>query len=537
MFVSPVSENITFSGRAEGVIKKAWENYTIYEDGVFYALFGTGIKGEANASGYAIALDAARSSDGVHWEFFCRDAMPIKGAHAGFGIKKIGDWFYYYPTCSNAEKGVHFKVFRTKDFVAFEHMGDEFDVVPDRRYYHERWDEVCIIKDREENGGEVYYGYISSETKDDVGEPGCGFMKSYDGISWTVLPPIEIVWGDIAPQHMELNFVEKIGDYYFLSMSGRLYMDSYGYSLYSFRGKSPRGPFWPDAEKYRLSGNSRRDITWLGHSIAYPGGFLAALWLSRDANPDIPSSSFAIGDLKKILYEDGHIRFGYWEGTEKAKGGEIKLKLDEIRMAHPAKEARSEKDNLEATPEEVKISASRDGVVALFRENFDSKKGFFIEGEFCASESRTHIATHHHAASFGFYFENGENNGAAIIADTLGVTRSGALRYSGCKITEKNPYRHAGAGLADGRSGALRGTLDFDHDDTAGPLGHASMCGIRHGKQHKFKLLSRCDYFVLYIDGYYVQTYLMPENFTGKVGICCFDGEAKITLKAWEMSF
>ena len=535
MFVSPVNENMTFSGRSENVIKKAWENYTIYEDGVFYALFGTGIKGEDNPTGYAIALDAARSEDGVHWEFISRNAVPVQGAHAGFGIKKIGEWFYYYPTCSNAKKGVHFKVYRTKDFISFEHMGDEFDVAPDRRYYHERWDEVHIIKDTEEDGKDVYYGYISSETKDEIGEPGCGFMKSYDGISWSVLPPIEIIWQDIPSQHMELNFVEKIGDYYFLSMSGRLYMDSYGYSLFTFRGKSPRGPFYPDAEKYRLSGTSRRAVTWLGHSVSHPGGMLAALWLSRDTDPDIPSGSFAIGDLKKIIYENGHIRFGYWEQTEKAKGREIELNA--FKMAHPAEKIKSHRDSLKILPGGLEISASRDGVIAMTGEDFDSKKGFFIEGQFCASESRTHIATHHHSASFGFYFENAKNAGTAIIADTLGVTRCGTLRYADCKITDDDPYRYTASGLVGGRSGILQGTSEFDYDDTAGPLGHASMCGIRHGKTHSFKLLARCDYFVLYIDGYYVQTYLMPENFTGKFGICCFDGNVTITsLKAWEMN-
>lgn len=536
MFVSPVNEDITFSGRAENVIKKAWANYTIYEDGAFYALFGTGIKGEQNPTGYAIGIDVAKSPDGVHWEFISRDAVPIQGAHAGFGVKKIGKWFYYYPTCSNAEKGVHFKVYRTKNFIDFEHMGDEFDVVPDRRYYHERWDEVHIIKDRDETGKEVYYGYISSETRDDAGEPGCGFMQSYDGISWTVLPPIEIIWGDIPSHHMELNFVEKIENDYFLSMSGRMYMDSYGYSLFTFRGKSPRGPFYPDAKKFRLSGTSRKAVTWLAHSIDHPKEMLAALWLSHDINPDIPSASFAIGDLKKILYEAGHIRFAYWEGTENVKGDEINLKLNKIEAVHPAKKVKTPKDSLNLS-EGLEISASRDGVIAMLAENFDSKKGFFIEGQFCVTESRTHIATHHHAASFGFYFENGKNNGTAMIADTLGVTRSGTLRYAEYKITKKDPYRYAAAGLADGRSGILQGTLDFDYDDTVGPLGHASMCGVRHGKPHAFKLLARGDYFVLYIDGYYVQTYLMPENFTGKLGICCFDGKATIpVLKAWAMN-
>ena len=510
MFVSPIEKS-----------KKAWENFTIYDDGVFYALFGTGIKSDTNPTGYAIGIDIAKSIDGVHWEFISRDAIPIQGAHAGFGIKKIGEWFYYYPTCSNAEKGVHFKVYRTKDFVNSQHMGDEYDVAPDRRYYHERWDEVHIIKDFDENGAEVYYGYISSETRHDIGMPGCGFMKSTDGISWDVLPPIEIIWGDVPAQHMELNFVEKIGDEYFLSMSGRLYMDSYGYCLYTFKGKSPRGPFYPDVEKYRLSGNSRQEITWLGHTLKYEDEFLAALWLSHDTNPDIPSSSFAIGDLKKVIYQNGHIRLGYWTGTEKVKGKEIIL--DKMVTVHP-----TEKDSL--------ISASRDGVITLFDEIFDLNKGFFIEGEFRVAESRTHIATHHHAASVGFYFESGENEGTAIICDTFGITRCGKITYADKKITDKNPYHTAGAGLLNGRSGILNGTLEFDYDDVIGTIGYASG-GIRHGINHSFKLLARGDYFVLYIDDGYVQTYLTPNNFTGRIGICGFDGKIEITtVKAWEMN-
>lgn len=531
MFVSPVDKSLF-------PVKKCWANYTIYEDGVFYSAFGTGIKGAENPSGYAIALDVAKSADGVHWEFISQNTLPIQGAHAGFGIIRIGEWFYYYPTCSNSEKGVHFKVYRTHDFISWEHMGDEFDVAPDRNYYHERWDEVHVIKDRDENGKDVYYGYISSETRDDVGMPGCGFVKSYDGIRWEVLRPVVIEWGEIPAHHMELNFVENIDGVYFLSMSGRMYMDSCGYSLFTFRGSSPRGPFVPDAEKFRLSGTSRREVTWLGHSIKTDCGFLAALWLSHDFMPDIPSYTFAIGDLKRLVSDNGHLRLAYWEGSEKAKGERLSFNLRGTGLAHPLPGAESERDRLDANIASLELSASRDGVIAMLPVRLDFGRGVVVEGRLRTLESRTHIATHHHSAGAGFYFERTPGSGVAMIAETLGVTRTGEMRYSDKKITDRNPYKYAGRGLSDGRSGILKGTLDFDYEDTVGPLGHASYCGIRHAKEHGFRILARGGYFELYIDDMYVQTYLLPENPSGRFGFCAFDGNTVFSdINIWEMNF
>ncbi len=531
MFISPV-DKLAKPG------KKAWANYVIYDSGVFYAIFGTGTKSDTNTSGYAIAIDIAKSMDGVHWEFMAENILEIPGAHAGFGFKKIGEWFYYYPTCSNEEKGVHFKVFRSLDLNEWEHMGNKYDVVPDRRLYHERWDEIHVVEDMDDDGEKVYYGYITSETREDIGEPSCAFLQSYDGISWEVLPPVTVVWGEIPAQHMELNFVEKIEGKYYLSMSGRMYADSYGYSLYTFVGASPRGPFYPDAEKFRLSGTSRRDITFLSHSFETPEGFLSAQWLSHDICPDIPSYSFAIGDLRRIICDNGHLRFAYWSGTEAVKGEKTAVRLEEAELLHPCGNLKSDRDNSSAEDNKLTVSAGRDGVIAALPEIFDFKQGIFAEGEFIIRENRSHIATHQHAAGIGFFFGSSiKSEGIAMIAYTLGVTRSGKMAFSDKKITDKNEYRFAGGGLADGRSGSHSGTLDFDYDDTVGPFGHASYCGVRHGKKHHFRLLVRGDYFELYIDDLYVQTYLLPENPSGVLGLCCFDGVCDWSdIEIWKMN-
>lgn len=529
MFVSPVS-------REKNPDRKAWENYTIYDHGTFYAFFGTGTKSATNPGGGAIGLDIAASKDGVHWRFIERDRVPIPGAHAGFGITRIGDAYMYYPTCTNAEKGVHFKVYRSTDLHHWEHLGDDYDVTPDRQYYRERWDEVCILQERE-NDRDVYLGYISSEVRDDVGAPSVGMVRSYDGLNWEVLPPPVIAWGETPAQHMEVNFCERIGGRYYLSISGRLYMDSYGYALYTFVGDSPYGPFEPDLVKFRLTGTSRYDTTWLGHTIKTPEGLLVALWLSyQEEAREIPSDNFAIGPLKRLACEEGHLRLRYWDRNERAKGAEIAVAPDALVWAHPAPEVRTPRDALTLENGALKLSASRDGSIAMIDHAFDSKIGFVIEGYLTTWENRGRIATHQHAAAAGLYLESRPGRGCAIIADTLGVTRTGEVAYADHRITDVDIYAHAGHGLVVGRSGPLQGTLRFASEDTVGPFGHAAYCGIRQGQRHYVRLIARGDFFEFYVDDYYVQTYRMPVPFSGRVGLMAFDGVSVFEeLRAWHL--
>ncbi len=515
--------------------KKVWENFMLYEDGYFYAFFGSGKRAEGqDMKGLrATALDIYRSADGVRFERLAEFANPVPGAHAGFCVKKIGEYFYYYPTCSNPEQGVHFKIYRTVDFKDWEYMGASCDVLPDRSIYRERWDEMVVLDDVDADGKPVYYGYISSEPREEISEPGPGMLRSYDGLHWEILPPAVIEWGEIPSQHMEMNFIEKIDGDYYLSMTGRLYMDSYGYSMYTFIGESPFGPFRPVLEKFRMTGNSRRDITWLGHTCRRGSDLLLAQWLSHDHLPEIPSRNFAIAPLKRVLCENKQLRLGYWESNDALfdKNAPVALQLAET---HPHPAVRNERDAVEQTGENAySISASRDGVLLLSQPVLDRERGLLLEGSFVCRENRTRIATHHHAGGIGFYFEGEPGEGTMMYADTLGVTRSGFFRYADHPITEKDIYRHAGHALATGRTGALRGTAEFDYEDTVGPYGHAAYAGIRHGRRHTFRLLARLDYFELYIDDLYVQTYLLPENTTGRVGFYVSDGVCDVEISGF----
>ncbi len=514
--------------------KQAWENYVIFEDGYLYAFFGTGLKCEDNPNMSAIGLDVYRSRDGIHFEQISEYTNPIPGAHAGFGVKKIGDYFYYYPTCSNAEKGVHFKIYRTKDFKNWEHLGDEYDVVPDRSIYHERWDEIVFLDEIDENGEPIIYGYITSEPRDDVSVPGPGMLSSKDGIHWKVLPPAKIEWGEIPSHHMEVNFVEKIGDKYYLSISGRTYLDSYGYSLFTFIGDTPFGPFYPDVEKFRLCGTTRHDMTWLNHSVHTPWGLLSALWLSHDDDKDLPSRTFAISTLKRLLCDKGHLRMGYWDQNNKLFDTEHPVDLN-LTLAHPDEKVKNERDKVEFGDEGIiKISASRDGVILLSDKLLDKDRGFMLTGTLKCKENRGHIASHQHAAGVGFYLEKEPGEGVMMYADTLGVTRTGTLRYADRVISDFDIYRKAGYGLVAGRSGVLRGTTEFNYEDTVGPFGHASYAGIRHNVQHSFRLIARMDYFELYIDDLYVQTFAIPEPYTGRLGFCVFDGTCEVKINGYQ---
>lgn len=106
------------------------------------------------------------------------------------------------------------------------------------------------------------------------------------------------------------------------------------------------------------------------------------------------------------------------------------------------------------------------------------------------------------------------------------------------KITEKIDYENTCEVLVKSRSGPLHGTLEFILEDVVGPFGHAAMCGIRHGKTHSFRLLARGDYFELFVDEIYVQTYLLPETMTGRIGLYVADGFFSFgNLKAYMMNF
>jgi hypothetical protein len=525
MFLSPIRHD-------DPPTRKAWDNATIHDGKAFYAFFNTT---DVGAEPRAYGLDIARSEDGVHWEFIARDLIPIEGAHAGYGILHVGERVYYYPTVTDRDRGIHFKIYASRDYLNWEHLGDEHDVVPDPRYYAARWEEICILRERE-GGRSVYYGYISSEVRSDVAESSLGLLKSADGIAWEVLPPPVVEWGELPAQHTEVNFCEKIAGRYYLSLNCRLHFDSYGYSSYTFVGDSPTGPFEPDLAAFRLTGTTTRDVTWLAHPIHTPDGPLIALWLSARQELEIPSHGMGIGPLKRLFAERGHLRLAWWEGNEAAKGRAVDVGVERSRWVHPAAAVRGERDSMEVTDRRLSLTSGRDGAIALLPATFHADTGFILEGRLEAIVREGRVSTHQKGAAAGFFFERDEGEGYAVVADALGRTRGGTLRFADRRITSADEHAEAGAWLMNNYEGPFRGFVDFRPDDQVTPIGHASYAGIRHGRSHRFRIVARGDFAELYVDDYYVQTYLIPIGFTGRVGLLAFDGMAVFSdLEAWEI--
>lgn len=541
MFLSPIRAT-------DPPNRKAWDNLCLYHDGTFYAFFNTIRRGET--AGFA--LDVARSTDGVNWTFFVRDELPLAGAHAGYGLLRIGDRTFYYPTVTRPGGDIHFKIYVSSDYRTWEHLGDDADVRPDPRYYAARWEEVCTLEDHDPvAGGPVYYGYLAAEVREDVGEPSVGLVRSRDGIAWEVLPPPVIEWGELPSQHTEVCFCVKFDDRYYLGLGARLYLDSLGFSIFVFVSDSPTGPFVPDYPAFRLTGTSRRDVTYLGHEIDTPFGVLFALWQSTGQFEEIPSRNLSIGPLMRLSARDGHLRLTWWEGNEAAKGTPAPVNADALHWVHPTRDVRGEREHAEWSDGSISLTAGRDGAIVMFDRPFARATGFLLEGTLTVRESRRTIATHHLPAVAGFLLETrqpthtegpgGEpaliGSGYAILPETLGVTRAGSLRYANRRITDHDTYAEAAAWLVNDRSGPTNGVIELIQDDLVGPLGHATQCGVRHGRSHAFRLISRGEYVQLYLDDRYVQTYRLPTDFTGRIGFVCQDGSYALEqLRAWELN-
>ncbi|TFH04847.1 MAG: hypothetical protein E4H09_02990, partial [Spirochaetales bacterium] len=368
MFLSPIRPD-------DPPTRRTWDNCTIHDGKAYYAFFNTT---DTSISPGAYGLDIARSEDGVHWQFIARDLVPLPGAHAGYGILKVGDRIFYYPTVTDERRGIHFKIYESTDYLRWVHLGDDYDVVPDPRYYAARWEEICVLR---EHAGDrdVFYGYISAEVREDVAQPSLGMLKSYDGIKWEVLRPPVVNWGELPPQHTEVNFCEKLDGRYYLSLNCRLHFDSYGYSSYTFVGDSPTGPFEPDLPAFRLTGTTSRDITWLAHPLHTPDGPLVALWLSARQELEIPSHGMGIGPLKRLIIERGHLRLFWWEGNEKAKGSSLGVPISRTHWVHPGSVVRGEHDSMEIADGKLTLAGGRDGGIGILDTQFDAGMGFILE--------------------------------------------------------------------------------------------------------------------------------------------------------------
>lgn len=507
---------------------RAWSGHVLYdeEEGMFYqfvAVMQKGIRG--------CGLDISRSRDGVHWETIEKNACFVENALAGYTVKRIGGRYIYYATCRTGQR-TYMALYASSDLRQWEPLGDEYNVDPDPQWYQCRMDELHVMDAVPPDTG--YYGYITSEPHHDR-PASFGMLRSDDGIRWKMIAPPEIVWGAIPQQIPEVGFCEKIGDKYYLTLGMRCYLGELGYSMFTFLGDSPTGPFHPDKEAFRFCGSTTRDSFYLTFSVPYKDQLLASNWFTNGFN----MHEHRMLPLKKIQRDEGgHLRLVYWEGNEAMKGEPIAVSLAGVEMEHPRGDYPKDRYSLKSGPDRIDMQAGRDGILVLLPGKHDLNTGLVVEGSITASELSLRMITHLHPAVAGFSIEEAPGIGTALLLETLGVTRVGSFAYAAKPVTDRHEYSRAASELLRNRGGETLGTSRFDCEDVTRTIGYATAAGIRKKTKSKFRLLIRDGIFECYLDDLLVQTYAYDRKATGRIGFLARDGSVTFEdIRCWKASY
>lgn len=239
---------------------------------------------------------------------------------------------------------------KSTDALNWEYM---YTLHPDTRWYHStgnppvsdgRWDHAYIQEDLQRGG---FIGFPVA-TPAPPHPPAPGILRSSDGLNWTVHEPVLTQWEAAAvdPAGFEIGGVERMpnGRYYMIG-GGEAY--GYGYSMFTLISNSTdvAGPYAPDPNAYRLSGQSKTMMAksfnqalaaWSRNYDTYPkpGSALISQYMVMPHTPDIPmdQKSLAGGGhvwllpfRQPILDEDDHLRLAHWDGNSKMKGDKIAI--------------------------------------------------------------------------------------------------------------------------------------------------------------------------------------------------------------------
>jgi len=482
-----------------------------------------------------MGFSIAKSTDGVHWQELEGFTCQLEHGVPGFCMRWTGHEFVIYVTEDNPaspkDHPLVVKQYRSLDLRSWVFMGEDYTTTDDRRWYRCRWDELVILPD-----GDRFYGYITSEPHARVAVDSLGMLESADGLRWTVIKPPVIEWGDLPSQQMEVGFCEKIDGRYYLGMGARCYLGSLGYSMVTFIADSPAGPFRPDREAFRLCGTTSRDVTWLGKSFLWNDERLFNIWVTKEPG----QQSWSSCPLKKLRTDgQGHLRLHWWTGNEKFKTSSLPANWQDADFVHPATPYRGKKFSLSSAGlNDLTLQAGPDGAVALMPTRFDLQKGLIIEGTLRANESSElddPWRSHWHAAAAGFFLEESAGKGLLMQFETLGLTRTGLFEYRAAPAFSANDMGNAAEFIRDRHGGPYLGLSRFEQEDVVGPFGYATPCGIRNGKTHRFRLMVSSGIIELYLDDFFVQTYLTGKT-SGKVGLFGKSGKATFSdLSAWSM--
>ena len=459
-----------------------WDPSVLWHDGKYYATMMYNKDGPNGLDAQHCML--ASSEDGVHWrdEGIVNEEREIARGGKFFKcfVGRCGDRFIMDHGVWRPEGQDTLRFYESTDLKNWTYIDSN---QPDERWYVRpgRWDHMYILPKEEGNHEAGYWGHVVSIPTPEVG-PGAGMMQSPDGRTWEVLPPAKFEFDDVPVRdHLEYGGCERLGGKYVLIGGTGCYAGHDGYAMFTFIADEPTGPFRADAEAFRLCGASSNEDN-MG-----AGGWLAAWCRGKDG--EILISNYAsqansgiwMLPMRKPVFDDGHLRLGWWAENEKLKGRQLG------------------KDAIELAADEWAVSE--------LKERFDPSKGIVFEGT-------VRVKPQGKNAAVGFAFEHAGPGDRAILMDVG---------------DPKTRETHVGDLTQDDK-----GERAFRSMDVTGK-GCATVTGLDPDKEHTFRLLARLNFFELYVDDMLVQTYTTSDS-TGKIGFVVREAEALVTgLIAWEM--
>lgn len=473
---------------------KMWDTWLYHHEGIHY-LYHLHM---VSSPGDGVAL--ARSTDGVHWEELGEVIPKADDAEwLGTGsVFPVGEKFMMnFSEMRNGIQAIFFA--ESTDLVHWRRLEEEYRCDPDPRWYDDtpagRWD--CIYTLRKEGGG--FWGYLTANPWTGEQRPSglpyrsIGMVESDDGLHWRAIAPPVVEWGDLLPSGMEemteVGAIERIGRYYHL-MLGSFGAFGNACGMYSFVGDHPCGPFRPDAGAYKL-------LTSGSRKMAYFTRFYR-LWDDTLVNHHAISRSDMrwFSPLKRaVVDEEPHLRLGYWEGNEAAKGKKLPIDLATCRIVNPRRGGAS----LDVSTANIKATATNEGALLLFPEPFQLERGLVLEGFMKVPRIEDGLS------KLGIYFEVSDERGVAMVSNTSGTTEIGPVHPES--------------------------VMDLRPEETI-------ETGLSPGEEHEFRLLMRHSLTEFYIDDRLVQCYSIPEKSSGTLGFVFGPGKTAIWgLKAWEMNF
>lgn len=514
---------------------KFWDPSIIWHDGMYYAFSMYAPQGHklwSNSIGLAV------SRDGVHWEdrgpVITDDVTIVKCFVARRGDRFILNHGSFTGFGTPKQKQNRMRYFVSDDLIHWEHL---YDDQPNPKFYDPlgRWDHMYMLPKKEADPSAGYWGYIVANPADRKGV--CGMQESADGRRWTQLPPPEVDWGGVPAPILEIGGCERIGGKYYL-IGGRA--NSFGfdnYGMFTLVSDSPRGPFRPDWECFRLCGTSGYHQWGPVFLAAFARGEDGEILVSNYLHTNQYERTYEVWMLplrKAVVDSEGHLRLAYWPGNDAARGAKISAPdftvsdQDGVRTSAGRDELR-----LEVTVPRNKRYEAPFFSIAMTDAALNLDRGVIVE---CSLRARS---TGNHSAA-GFVIEESSGTG---VAGMLQVGNEWRRRSWIGRLDLGHVHSEQGDQQPTFNEKRAAGEPDhlprpkFTPIDEVGE-GCASVRGIDANVDVPLRIWIRNGIFEFYANDRLVQTGVYDRTQgTGRIGFVARNCDVTIkSLAAWQMN-